>query len=88
MNRRQIVDKMTLVIERNLNLRLPDQVSESDRLYEDLNIDSIMVLQLVVYLEEEFGVEVPEEAVDPAVFQTIGSLVTFIEQLLDTRMQV
>lgn len=88
MNRRQIVDKMTLVIERNLNLRLPDQVSESDRLYEDLNIDSIMVLQLVVYLEEEFGVEVPEEAVDPAVFRTIGSLVTFIEQLLDTRMQV
>jgi acyl carrier protein len=40
-----------------------------------------MVLQLIVYVEEEFGISVPEEDVDPAVFQTLGSLVTFIEEL-------
>ncbi|ETT46375.1 acyl carrier protein [Paenibacillus sp. FSL R7-269] len=40
-----------------------------------------MVLQLVVYIEEVFNVTVPEEEMDPAVFQTVGSLVDFIHAL-------
>lgn len=81
MNRMEVLETLKTMIVENLEHTLPDEVHESDRIYEDLGIDSIMVLQLVVYLEEEFHVEVPEEDVDPAVFGTIGSLITFIEQL-------
>lgn len=45
-----------------------------------------MVLQLVVYIEEEFGVAVPEENVDPAAFATIGTLVDFIDQLQESKV--
>jgi acyl carrier protein len=68
-------------MQQNLEVKLPENVTESSRVYQDLFIDSIMVLQLIVYVEEEFGISVPEEDVDPAVFQTLGSLVTFIEEL-------
>lgn len=79
--RSEIIEKIRTVIVENLELEVPEQLQESDRLYEDLNIDSIMVLQLVVYVEEVFEVSVPEEDVDPSVFQTLGALVTFIEDL-------
>ncbi|MDF2936481.1 MAG: acyl carrier protein [Paenibacillaceae bacterium] len=81
MTREQILNRLCELMQQNLEVKLPENVTESSRVYQDLFIDSIMVLQLIVYVEEEFGISVPEEDVDPAVFQTLGSLVTFIEEL-------
>jgi len=81
MERTEIVEKLRILIVENLELPTVVSLNETDRLYEDISIDSIMVLQLMVYIEEGFAVEIPEEDVDPAVFQTIGSLVGFIQGL-------
>lgn len=81
MTREQILNSLCELMQQNLEVKLPENVTEASRVYQDLFIDSIMVLQLIVYVEEEFGISVPEEDVDPAVFQTLGSLVTFIEEL-------
>ncbi|RCX17329.1 acyl carrier protein [Fontibacillus phaseoli] len=81
MTRESILITLTDLIASNLEVQLPEVVLESSRLFEDLHIDSLMVLQLVVYIEEEFDVVVPEEGVDPAVFSTMGMLVTFIQEL-------
>jgi acyl carrier protein len=81
MTREQIMNSLCELMQQNLEVKLPENVTEASRVYQDLFIDSIMVLQLIVYVEEEFGISVPEEDVDPAVFQTLGSLVTFIEEL-------
>lgn len=80
-NRQEIMNQLRTVIVENLEIEVPERLLETDRLYEDLKIDSIMVLQLMVYLEEVFGVTVPEDDFDPAIFQTIGSLTTFIGTL-------
>jgi len=80
--RLDIMKALRTVMEENLELEgLPDRLQESDRLYEDLHIDSIMVLQLVVYIEEAFDVVVPEVGVEPETFLTVGSLVEFITDL-------
>lgn len=81
MNKQEIITKLQTIITENLERELPAALQEEHRLYEDLNIDSLMVLQLMIYIEEEFQVEVPEEDVDPDVFQTISSLVSFIQEL-------
>jgi aryl carrier protein AsbD len=81
MTREQILTRLCELMQQNLEVKLPGNVTEASRVYQDLFIDSIMVLQLIVYVEEEFGISVPEEDVDPAVFQTLGSLITFIEEL-------
>jgi len=87
MDRNQIMRELREIIVNNLEISLKEQLEENDRLYEDLNIDSIMVLQLMVYVEESFGVTVPDEDVDPAVFQKIGSFVSFIQELQSVQVQ-
>mgnify|MGYP006172780889 CR=1 FL=1 len=46
------------------------QVVPAARFKEDLDADSLDVVELVMALEEEFGVEVPEEDLDG--IETIG----------------
>ncbi|MNC41683.1 Acyl carrier protein [compost metagenome] len=81
MERSVILAQLKELISENLELEVPDQLEDGHRIYDDLNIDSIMVLQLVVYIEENFGVSIPEEGVDPSVYETVGALVDFIQQL-------
>jgi acyl carrier protein len=81
MDRAVVIERLSEVIRQKLGISIPDRLLETDRLFEDLSIDSIMILQLIVYIEEAFGVQVPEEDVDPAAFQTVGSIVAFIQGL-------
>lgn len=80
--RNQIIEEIRTLLSENLELEVPEVLQETDRLYEDLQVDSIMSLQLTVYIEEVFGVEVPEEELDQEVFKTVGSLVDFIQALM------
>ncbi len=81
MERKSIVEGLRTMIVEELDVAAPDELNEEDKLYEDLNLDSIMVLQLAVYIEEYFAVVFPEEDVDPAVFATVGNLTDFIISL-------
>jgi len=81
-NQRQaLIDELRTLLIENLELEVPNALQESDRLYEDLQIDSIMVLQLFVYIEEVFQVTIPENEVDPETFLTVGSLIDYIHSL-------
>ena len=42
----------------------PDQVTETARFKEDLDADSLDLVELVMGLEERFDIEVPEEDLD------------------------
>lgn len=79
--RQQLIKELRTVMVENLELKLPEQLQESDRLYEDLYVDSIMVIQLMVYIEEVFHVSVPEDGLDPKTFFSVGSVVDLIESL-------
>ncbi|CAH0119662.1 MULTISPECIES: phosphopantetheine-binding protein [unclassified Paenibacillus] len=82
MTRTDIIGELRTLMAENLELDVPESLEESARLFEDLAIDSIMVLQLVVYIEEQFDVSFPEESLDPGAFMTVGSLTDLIESLL------
>jgi acyl carrier protein len=47
---------------------------------EGLGLDSIDALQLVVGMENEFGVVVPDAAVGAKVFRSVRSMAEYIEQ--------
>ena len=86
MSRQEILTAIKTIIAENLEHPIPEDATEDAKTLDDLNIDSIMMLQLIVYLEETFRVTVPDEEVDPAYFETLGSLVTFVEQLLSAKV--
>jgi acyl carrier protein len=81
MERNRIVEGLRKIIAEELDVAAPAELNETDRLNEDLNLDSIMILQLAVYIEEYFEVAFPEEDVDPSVFVTVGSLTDFVVAL-------
>ena len=55
-----------------------DEVSPEASFIEDLGADSLDVVDLVMGLEEEFDIEIPDE--DAEKIQTVGQAVDYIEQ--------
>lgn len=48
----------------------------------DLGIDSLSVVELVFDLEDEYGIEVPEEKVD---FNTLGEAAAMVDELIEAK---
>lgn len=54
-----------------------DEITMDSALIEDLGADSLDVVDLVMSIEDEFEIEVPDEAIEN--MRTIGDAVKFIE---------
>ena len=54
----------------------PDDVAEEKSFTEDLDVDSLSMVEVVVAAEEKFGVKIPDEAVQD--LKTVGDAVTYI----------
>lgn len=54
-----------------------DRITMDSNIMEDFDADSLDLVDMVMSLEDEFGVEVPDEDVEK--FHTVGDVVRFIE---------
>ena len=54
------------------------QVSESAKFVDDLGADSLDTVELVMALEEEFSLEIPDE--DAEKITSVGDAINYIEQ--------
>lgn len=57
-----------------------DGVKDDSELTEDLGLDSLDTVELIMTIEEEFGIEIPDEA--SVKITTYGQLVNYIEDNL------
>lgn len=55
-----------------------DQVTAEAKLMEDLGADSLDAVELVMALEEEFGIEVPDDEAEK--LTSLGDIKTYIEK--------
>lgn len=55
-----------------------DKVTDDASFIEDLGADSLDTVELVMAFEEEFGIEIPDDAAET--IQTVGDAVKFIEK--------
>jgi acyl carrier protein len=53
------------------------EISENSKFIEDLGADSLDVVELVMALEEEFDIEIPDE--DAESILTVGDALKYIE---------
>ena len=56
------LEKLKKIICRELTNIKEEDIMEDTRFAEDLNADSLDVVQIVMGIEDEFGIEIPEEA--------------------------
>jgi acyl carrier protein len=54
------------------------KVTEQASLIDDLGADSLDQVELVMAFEEEFGVEIPDDAAEK--IRTVGDAVTFLKE--------
>ncbi|MEO0279693.1 MAG: acyl carrier protein [candidate division WOR-3 bacterium] len=69
------------IIVEELNVT-PEQVTLEARFQEDLGADSLDVVELVMKIEEKFGIEIPDE--DAEKIRTVKDAVEYIENKLKT----
>ena len=55
-----------------------EQVTPEAKFIEDLGADSLDTVELVMALEEEFGIEVPDEQAEK--LQSVGDVMKYIEE--------
>ncbi len=58
----------------------PSEVTDEATFVNDLNADSLDMVELMMALEEEFGIEISEDQAEQ--IQNVGDAVGFIEQRL------
>lgn len=72
-----VQDKITEIIVEQLGVK-PEEVTPEASFVDDLGADSLDTVELVMALEEEFGVEIPDE--DAEKIQTVGDAIKYVEE--------
>ena len=72
-----VFEKLREIISEQLEIS-EELITMESNLMEDFDADSLDLVDLVMSVEDEFGVEVPEEAVEN--LKTVGDVVKFIEE--------
>ena len=57
----------------------PDKVTLDAQIKRDLGADSVDILQLLMRLEDDYGVVIPDQAL--AKFETVNDVVTYLDNL-------
>lgn len=70
-------EKVRDIIAQQMDLD-PASITLESRLVEDLHADSLDVVELVMDLEQEFNVSIPDE--DLPKVSTVGDIVAFLEK--------
>ncbi len=55
-----------------------DEVQIESTFIDDLGADSLDIVELIMAFEEEFGIEIPDEAAEK--IKTVQDVVTYIDQ--------
>jgi acyl carrier protein len=76
MEREEIFDKVKAVVVDQLNVE-DEEVIDDASFIDDLGADSLGIVELVMALEEEFGVSIPDE--DAESIKTVGDAVSYIQ---------
>ena len=70
-------EKVKQIIADQLGVK-KEEVTDNAKFVDDLGADSLDTVELVMALEEEFGVEIPDE--DAEKLATVGDALRYIEE--------
>ena len=70
-------EKVQAILARQLRVD-PAIVTLDAQIKKDLGADSLDILQLLMRIEDQYGIVIPDKAL--ATFNTVGDVVTYLEQ--------
>ncbi len=72
-----VIDKVKKILSEQFEVDM-SELTENTNIESDLGADSVEVIDLLMSLEDEFQVEIPDEAIDE--IRTVGDLAAYIEE--------
>ena len=73
----EVAQKVKSIIAEQLGVKT-EEVTDSASFVDDLGADSLDTVELVMALEEEFGIEIPDE--DAEKMTNVGEAVRYVEE--------
>lgn len=72
-----LADEVKAIIAEQLGVKI-EEVTEKASFIDDLGADSLDTVELVMALEEKFGIEIPDE--DAEKMTTVGEAIKYLEE--------
>ena len=73
----ETADRVKKIVVEHLGVE-QDKVTEDASFIDDLGADSLDIVELVMAFEEEFGVEIPDDAAEK--ITTVSDAISYIDQ--------
>ena len=77
-SQQEIISGLAEIIEEVTGIE-PSEVTPEKSFVDDLDIDSLSMVEIAVQTEDKYGVKVPDE--DLAGLRTVGDIVAYIQKL-------
>jgi acyl carrier protein len=72
-----MLEKVRAILARQLRVD-PERVIPEAQIKKDLGADSLDILQLLMRIEDQYGIVIPDEEL--ATFNTVGDVVAYLEK--------
>ena len=72
-----VEDKIKTIVAEQLGVSV-DEVTPEASFADDLGADSLDIVELVMAIEEEYGIEIPDD--DAEKLQTVQDAITYVEE--------
>lgn len=72
-----MLDKIKEIIAEQLGIEVVT-ISEKTNIMDDLGADSLDIVEMLMAIEENFGITVPDEAIPG--FKTVGDIFAYVEK--------
>ena len=67
------------ILAKQLRIADPESITAESKIKKDLGADSLSVLQLLMKIEDDYGIVIPDEEL--ASFDTVGDVVKYLDSL-------
>lgn len=72
-----VFEKLRVILSNQFDVE-KDTITKETNIMEDLGADSLDVVDMLMSLEDEFDVEIPDEEIEK--MRTVGEVVAYIEE--------
>ncbi|HFV3626143.1 TPA: phosphopantetheine-binding protein [Streptococcus pneumoniae] len=79
----EIKKNLISILNENFSKDIDDNIDNIKLLDEGIGLDSLQIIEYIMYIEDYFAIMIPDSELDPEKFYDIVALARFIESIME-----